>query len=94
MEASTSRLPAYTPPSKDAISVVPSLSALHPDPHHPAHAALLLDMDLKKDSVKIFSFSQGGIIVCPEEVSNSSRTALEEEEVSFNSKEGKGEEWC
>ncbi|KAL7416340.1 hypothetical protein BDY24DRAFT_379347 [Mrakia frigida] len=80
MEASSSRLPSYTPPSKDAISIVPSLSALHPDPTHPAHSALLLNLDLKKDSVKIFSFSQGGIILCPEEVRDSSRASVEQEE--------------
>ena len=83
MQTSTSILPSYTPPSKDVISVVPSLSALHPDPLHPAHSSLLANLDLKKDSVKIFSFAQGGIVVLPEEVGISHHRSEDEEEVSL-----------
>ena len=90
MQDSTSTLPSYTPASKDVISVVPSLSALHPDRSHPAHSSLLANLDLKKDSVRIFSFSQGGIVVCPEEVGNSSRNEIEAEEVSPRSERVEG----
>lgn len=77
--ASSSRLPGYSSSSKNLFAVVPSLSALPLDPLHPVLSSLLSAVNLKKDSIKIVAFSDGGIVVHPEDIGNH---ALEEQEVS------------
>ena len=64
--ASSSRLPGYASGPQDAISRVPSLSALHPDPTHPAHARLLSGLDLSADGCRLWANSQSGITLCPQ----------------------------
>lgn len=78
--ASTSRLPAYTSGPQDVLTRVPSLSALHPDPTHPAHKHLLADLDFSKDSCRLWANSQGGITVCPQQMSQG-QTDLEVREL-------------
>lgn len=58
---------------------MPSLAAIHPDPSHPAHRALLTNLDLKKDSARIYAFAEGGIMLAPQDVLHDS---VDEQEVS------------
>lgn len=73
--ASSSRLPDYTSgpdrPSgpRDLCERIDSLSSLHPDPTHPAHAFLLASLSSlspSRDAIALWSNVQSGITVRPQ----------------------------